>query len=122
MERDPHEEAWQRYVQAERRELQMRKEGHLAKILDGPLHDESQEELERLAEEDQRRALEGLVDLMSESGQITHKHLEELTPEDWVARVKAEGARVEWIAERQARRDNPQAPIRYGHRRNDPEI
>jgi hypothetical protein len=122
MECDPHEEAWERYLRAERKELRMRQEGHLAKLLDGPLPDETPEEIARMAEEDRLRALEGLVEVMDEPGQVTHKLLEELTPKDWVARVKAEGAQVDWIAQRQARRDNPQAPIRYGHRRNDPEI
>ena len=36
-----HEEAWELYLEAERRELEMRKEGHLGKILGGPLPDES---------------------------------------------------------------------------------
>jgi hypothetical protein len=46
------EEAWERYLEAEKRELELRQKGHLAKILDGPLPDESPQELERLAQED----------------------------------------------------------------------
>jgi hypothetical protein len=58
------EEAWERFMKAERRELQMRREGHLAKILGPVLPDESPEELRRLAEEDRLRAEEDLVKLM----------------------------------------------------------
>jgi hypothetical protein len=104
---EAHEEAWERYMEAERRELQMRREGHLAKILGHALPDESPEEIERLADEDRLRAEEGLVELMDESGEITHKHIDELTPQDRTARIRAEGARIEWIAERQARRLPP---------------
>src|SRR4029453_3436098 len=43
-----HEEAWELHLQAELRELEIRKEGHLAKLLGGPLP----EELKRLAEDD----------------------------------------------------------------------
>ena len=99
-----HQEAWERYIEAERREVEMRKEGHLARILGGPLPGESQQELVRLADTDQMRAWEGLVELMDESGEIIYKHIDELTPEDRTARVRAEGARIEWITQRQARR------------------
>jgi hypothetical protein len=98
------EEAWGRYMQAERRELQLRREGHLAKLLGRPLPGESLEELERLAQEDRLRAEEGLVDLMDVQGQITYKHIDQLAPEDRQARTRAEGKLIDWIAERQARR------------------
>ena len=101
---EAHAETWERFMEAERRELRMRREGHLAKILGPPLPEESPEELEGLADEDRMRAEEGLVDLMDESGKITHKPIDELAPEDWRARTRAEGARVEWITERQAKR------------------
>jgi hypothetical protein len=101
------EEAWEHYIEAERRELEMRQEGHLAKMLGAPLPDESPEELKRLAEEDQRRALEGLVELMSEGGEITYKYIDELTVEDRSARIRAEGKRIEWLTERMARRALP---------------
>ena len=91
-------------MEAERRELQMRREGHLARILGRTLPDESPEELERLAEEDRLRAEEGLVELMDESRQITYKHIDELAPQDRTARIRAEGARIEWLAQRRARR------------------
>lgn len=91
-------------MEAERREVEMRKEGHLAKILGGPLPGESQQELVRLAEQDQLRAEERLVELMDESGEITYKHIDELTPEDRRARARAEGAgRVDHEAASRAR-------------------
>jgi hypothetical protein len=108
--REAHEQAWERYMEAERRELQMRKEGHLAKILGGPLPGESQQALERLADTDQMRAWKGLVELMDESGEITYKHIDELTPQERTARTRVEGARVKWITERQAKRSLPPRP------------
>jgi hypothetical protein len=98
------EEAWERYLEAEKRELELRQEGHLAKILDGPLPDEAPEELTRLAEVDRRKALEGLVELMSENGEIIYKPFDHLTPQDRSARIRAEGERVAWIVERQKKR------------------
>ena len=76
-------------------------------MLGAPLPDESPEELKRLAEEDQRRALEGLVELMSERGEITYKHIDDITPQDRGARIRAEGKRIEWLTERMARRPLP---------------
>jgi hypothetical protein len=103
--REPHNrQAWERYMEAERQELQMRREGHLARLLGPALPDESPEEIGRIAEEDRLRAQEGLVELMDARGRITHKHIDELTPQDRTARVSAEGARIEWITERKARR------------------
>ncbi len=99
-----HEQAWERYMEAERKDLRMRAEGHLARILGHALPDEAPEELARRAEEDQLRASEGLVELMDEHGEITHRLIDELTPQNRSARIRAEGARVEWIADRRARR------------------
>jgi hypothetical protein len=95
-----HEQAWEQYLQAERRELEMRKEGHLAKLLGSPLADESPEELKRLAEDDRLRALKGLVALKTESGEIVYRPLEDLRRQDRRRRVRAEGERVDWIVGR----------------------
>jgi hypothetical protein len=95
-----HEEAWELYLQAERRELEMRKEGHLAKLLGDPLPEESPEELKRLAEDDRLRALEGLVALKTEGGEIVYQPLEDLTAQERRRRIRAEGERVDWIVER----------------------
>ena len=78
----------------------MRKEGHLAKLLGSPLPDESAEELKRLAEDDRLKALEGLVALKTESGEIVYRPLEDLTTQDRRRRVRAEGERVDWIVGR----------------------
>ena len=99
-----HEEAWELYLEAERRELEMRKEGHLAKLLGSPLPDESSEELKRLAEDDRLRALKGLVALKTESGEIVYQPLEELTTQDRRGRIRAEGERVDWIVGRGKKR------------------
>ena len=99
-----HEEAWEQYLEAERRELEMRKEGHLAKLLGSPLPDESAEELKRLAEEDRLRALKGLVALKTESGEIVYRPLEDLTMQDRRRRVRAEAERVDWIVGRGKKR------------------
>jgi hypothetical protein len=95
-----HEEAWALYLEAERRELEMRKEGHLAKLLGDPLPEESPEELKRLAEDDRLKALEGLVALKTESGEIVYQPLEDLTRQERRMRIRAEGERVDWIVER----------------------
>jgi hypothetical protein len=87
-----HDEAWERYMEAERRHLEDRRTGHLARLLDGPLPEESSEELERMAREDQHRAEEGLVELMSPSGELSYKHIDEVTSEDREARAEAERA------------------------------
>ena len=98
------EKAWELYLDAEQRELELRQEGHLGKILDGPLPDESPEELAWLAKEDRRKAQEGLVELKSENGEIIYKPLDDLTPQDRSARIRAEGERVAWIVERRKKR------------------
>jgi hypothetical protein len=98
------QEAWERYMEAERREVRMRREGHLAKMLGAPLPDESPGALERLAAADMRRASEGLVELMDEDGETAYRHIDDLTPQDRTARIRAEGQRIDWIMQRQARR------------------
>ncbi|HJQ29277.1 MAG TPA: hypothetical protein VJ827_08040 [Rubrobacter sp.] len=105
---DQHKEAWQRFMEAEERELANRQEGHLRKLLGFALPDESAQEIRRLAEEDRRRALEGLVELIDKNGQITYKHIDELTPQDREARIRAEGKLIQWLADRIGKRpSNP---------------
>lgn len=55
--------------------------------------DESQEELDRIAKEDQRRALEGPVELRT-GDEVWYKHIDELTREDRPARIELENARA----------------------------
>ena len=91
--------AWEQFMQAERRELQLRKEGQLAGLLGEPLLGESPAALQRLAFEDQRQAEEGLVALMR-GGKVSYKPLGELCPEEMPARVAAKRLRETWLKER----------------------
>jgi len=94
--------AWEQFMQAERRELQLRKEGQLAGLLGEPLLGESPAALRRLAFEDQRQAEEGLVALLR-GGKVSYKPLGELCPEEMPARVAANRLRETWLKERQDR-------------------
>lgn len=98
------EGAWERYLQAERKELRLRRGGLLARLLGAPLQDESLAELARLAEEDRLRAEAGLVELRNPDGVSVYKRVEDLTYEDTGARAEAERARTAWLKERNDRR------------------
>jgi hypothetical protein len=99
------ESPWERFLRTERRTLEARKKGWMAKALTQRLPGESQPELDRMASEDRHRAYEGLVELRSEEGELSYKHVDGLTPEDRPARIRAELARIEWLLERQGRRN-----------------
>jgi hypothetical protein len=92
--------AWERFMQEELRELELRKGGQLAKLLAQALPGEPPAALERLALEDQRQAEEGLVALMS-GGKVSYKHLDELSEKDMPARIAANRLRTTWLKERQ---------------------
>ena len=95
-----HEEAaWELFMREELREVELRKDGQLARLLGEPLPGEPAAALRRLCSEDQRQAEEGLVALMSR-GKISYKHVEELSPEDRPARLAANRARMTWLKER----------------------
>ena len=94
---------WEQFMQAELRELELRKEGQLARLLGKPLPGEPLAVLEQLSCEDQRQAEEGLVALMSD-GEVYYKCIDELTPEDRPARTAAKRLRTAWIKERLAER------------------
>lgn len=81
-----------------------RANGRLGYALRTTLPGESREELDRLIEEDRRLAQTGLVSLVAEDGTVSHKHVDELTPEDMSARQRAEVARLDWLMERTDRR------------------
>jgi hypothetical protein len=91
--------AWALFMQAELRELELRKGGQLARLLGEPLPGESPAALRRLASEDQRQAEEGLVALMS-NGKVGYKHVDELSPEDLPARIALNRARTTWLKDR----------------------
>jgi hypothetical protein len=91
--------AWKSFMQAERSELELRKDGQLAGLLGEPLPGESPAALRRLASGDQRQAEEGLVALMS-GGKVFYKHVEDLSEKDMPARVAANRLRTTWLKER----------------------
>ena len=92
--------AWEAFMQAERWELELRKNGQLARMLGEPLPGETISLVERLASEDRRQAEEGLVALMHD-GEVFYKHLEALSEEDMPARIAANRLRTTWLKERQ---------------------
>jgi hypothetical protein len=96
--------SWERFLRTERRVLEARRNGWMAKALAWRLPGESREELDRIASEDRRRAEEGLVELRDEQGVLSYKHLEALSPEDRMDRIRAQLARIEWLLERRGRR------------------
>ncbi len=79
--------------------MEERGQGWLARALGAPLRGESPEELRLMAREDERRAEEGLVELL-EDGELSCIRLEELAPRDLPARIEAEDARTSWLVER----------------------
>jgi len=94
--------AWKPFIQAERRELELRKEGQLAKLLGDPLPGEPPEALRHLASEDRRQAEQELVALTS-NGKVFYKRVDELSPEDMPARSAAKRLRTTWLKERSDR-------------------
>ena len=94
--------AWESFMRKERRELKLRKEGQLARLLGEALAGESPAALQRLAREDERQAEEGLVALTS-NGKTYYKLVEELTEGDMGARIAADRLREAWLKERQDR-------------------
>jgi hypothetical protein len=92
--------AWEAFMQAERRELELRKNGQLTQMLGEPLPGEPPAEMLRLASEDRRQAEEGLVALMRD-GEVFYKHLEDLSEWEMPARIAATSSRTAWLKERQ---------------------
>lgn len=86
-------------MEVERRELEDRKNGELAKVLGEALPGESREELERQAAEDREKAEEGLVELR-DGEEVWFKHIDELTRDDRRARIEAQRRRIDWVQER----------------------
>jgi len=102
-----HQELWEQYMEVERRELEQRRTGQLGRALGLALPGELQEELLRIAEEDQRKTERGLVELRS-GDEVWYKHIDKLTRDDRPARIESENARAAWIQERLHRRPRPQ--------------
>jgi hypothetical protein len=106
----PGHDGWEAFMQMERQRLQEHAQGKMARALGYALPGESQEELDRLALEDQRLAQRGMIQL--KSGQrFYYKHIDELTRYDCTARIAAEREVVEWLRERGKRgEDAPPIP------------
>jgi hypothetical protein len=109
---------WERFLRTELRLLEARRNGQLARALTRRLPTESQEILDRVASEDRRRAEEGLVELRSEEGESSYKHVRSLSPEDRMNRIRAELARIEWLLERRAKRNGVSQPAHLDLRRS----
>jgi hypothetical protein len=97
--------SWESFLRTERRLIEARKNGQLAKALGWRLPGEAQEQLDGVTSEDQRRAEDGLVKLRSEKGELSYKQIEQLSPEDRTDRIRAELVRIEWLIVRQRRRN-----------------
>jgi hypothetical protein len=95
---------WEEFMQMERRQLWERRQGKLRKALGVALSDESVEELDRMGEEDQLRAEQGLVPIMGQGGKIFYNHIDDLSSLDMHFRTAAERVEVAWLKERLARR------------------
>jgi hypothetical protein len=91
--------AWKNFVQTEQRQLQLRKNGQLARQLGEPLPGELPAILKKLAAEDRRQAERGLVALTS-GGKTFYKDIDDLAPEDMPARIAANRLRTTWLKER----------------------
>jgi hypothetical protein len=91
--------AWRHFVQTEERQLQLRKEGQLARLLGEPQPGELPAILQKLAAEDRRQAELGLVALTS-GGKTVYKAIDDLAPDDMPARIAANRLRTSWLKER----------------------
>ena len=95
---------WDGFMQMERTKLRERSEGRLRRALGMPLPGESKEQLDRIGEDDQRRAEQGLVFIKGEGGRISYKHIDDLGPHDMRFVTAAEWVEVGWLQERMERR------------------
>ncbi|HET7479555.1 MAG TPA: response regulator transcription factor [Rubrobacteraceae bacterium] len=95
------EASWQLFMQSEMRDLELRKDGQLARVLDRMRGTTpAVPAVLRLVSEDQRQAEEGLVALTS-GGKVSYKRLDDLTPEDRPARIASNRLRTTWLKQNQ---------------------
>jgi ABC-type glutathione transport system ATPase component len=95
----PVHDTWDEFMEMERACIQEHASGKMARALGHALPGETQEELERIAAEDQRLAQQGMVKLKSRQ-RVYFKHIDELTREDRKARIAAEREQVDWLMKR----------------------
>ena len=98
-DRAQREAEWERFMQAELRNLKLRKEGQLGRLLGEPLPGESPAALQRLAAQDCRQAELGLVAMMK-NGELSYKYVGELAEADMPTRGAANRLRTTWLKER----------------------
>ncbi|WP_119069517.1 hypothetical protein [Rubrobacter indicoceani] len=90
---------WEEFLAREFRELELRKNGQLARLLGEPLPGDPVELLEEFVRQDQEKARQGILTLTS--GEKTfYKHINDLTREDMAARTVANSLRTNWLKER----------------------
>jgi hypothetical protein len=108
----PRHDAWEAFMEMERVRLQQHVQGKLGDALGHALPGESQEELDRIALEDQRQSQRGLVRLKTDD-KFHYKHIDELTRKDRTARIAAERETVAWLKERveRSKRGSEAPPI-----------
>lgn len=94
-------EGWEGYLRVEREQLCQRAEGKMARMLGRAQKDlgETQEKIDRIAEEDRQRALAGLVELRR-GERVWYEHIDNLTRELRPARLEAERAQLVWLKQR----------------------
>jgi hypothetical protein len=95
---------WEGFMQMERTKLRERREGKLRRALGRPLPGESSEQLDCIAKQDMIGAEQGLVSIKGESGRISYKHIDDLSPLDMRFVTAAEREEVGWLKERVERR------------------
>ena len=95
---------WEEFEKMERRQLRERREGKLRRALGVPLLGETEEQLDRIGDEDRLRAEQGLVYLLDAGGRISSKHLDGLGRLDMNSRTAAERVTVDRLKERVERR------------------
>lgn len=83
----------------ERARLEDHASGKMARALGRALAGESQEKLDRIAQEDQRLTQQGMVKLKV-GGEIRYRPVDELTREDRRARIAAGLEEVDWLMNR----------------------
>ncbi len=97
-DRAQREADWERFMQTELWELELRKDGQLGRSQGEPLPGESAA-LQRLSSEDRKQAEQGMVAVMR-NGALSYKHVEELAEVDMPARAAANRLRTTWLKER----------------------
>ncbi len=102
--------SWEGFMKMERRQLQERRHGKLRRALGVPLPEASVEELDRLGEEDRRRAEAGLVAVMGKNSEIFYKHIDDLTIYDMRSRIAAERVQIAFLKERIERQKGESPP------------